>query len=213
MSSIMSKKTRRIIFYIDGFNFYFGLKANSWNSYYWLDYPKFAKNLSRKLENSEVVNTKYFTSRITSPSDKRIRQKDYLEVLEMRGNIDIYYGNYKENKYECTGCHRPNYIHNEKQTDVNIAVQMLVDAYQDHFDIAVLLGGDSDLVPPINAIKSLFPDKQVIACFPPNRFSKEIRAITNGQLHIHEPDLKNSQLPDQVTRGDGFIYKRPTKWK
>ena len=131
--------------------------------YYWLYYPKLARNLTRKIENSELVATKYFTSRITSPEEKRIRQKNYLEVLQLRGNLQFFWGNYKDHQYDCSGCRRPNFIQNEKQTDVNIAVQMMVDAHQNNFDVAVLISGDSDLVPPISVIRQLFPQKQVLA--------------------------------------------------
>ena len=41
-------------------------------------------------------------------------------------------------------------------TDVNIATQMIIDAYQDKYDTAMLISGDSDLVPPIKAINENF---------------------------------------------------------
>ena len=34
-------------------------------------------------------------------------------------------------------------------TDVNIATQMMIDAFQDKYNMAMLISGDSDLVPPI----------------------------------------------------------------
>ncbi len=215
MSTTKLQAKRRVIFYIDGFNCYFGLKDSNWKGYYWLDYPKLTKRLAQKLDNSELIATKYFTSRIKSPEDKRIRQKEYLEVLQMRGNIQTYFGDYKEGQYTCSNpnCARPNFIQNEKQTDVNIAVQMMVDAYEDSFDVAVLISGDSDLVPPIKEIKRLFPNKQIMACFPPKRYSKEIRNVSNGELHIKEADFKNNQLPNEILRGDGYVYKRPDYWK
>jgi uncharacterized LabA/DUF88 family protein len=178
-----------------------------------LDYPKLASNITKKIENSILVETKYFTSKIKSPEPKRIRQNNYIELLEIRKNIKIFYGNYNEVEFKCSGCQRPNFIQNEKQTDVNIAVEMLSDAYQNKFDVAVIMSGDSDLVPPIKAIRRLFPEKHILACFPPKRTSKEIKSVTNGQIHIHESDLKNSQLPNEVVRNDGYKYIRPKNWK
>lgn len=213
MSSITLALKRRVIAYIDGFNFYFGLRANKWKQYYWLDYPLFAKNITRKLSDIEIIQTKLFTARISSPEDKRLRQHSYLEVLAMRGGIDIIFGNYRETSYNCSGCQRPNFLPNEKQTDVNIAVQMMTDAYEDNFDLALLVGGDSDLVPPIKAIKTIFPKKEIVACFPPGRHSKEIRAIVNGQIHFNELDLKHSQLPEVIRRMDGFEYRCPESWR
>ncbi len=208
-----SDAKKRAIVYIDGFNFYFGLRESEWHSYYWLDYPKLAASLVNGLENTELVITKYFTARISAPEDKRIRQNNYLEVLRLRGDIVTRFGNYREASYNCSGCKRPNFIANEKQTDVNIAVEMLIDAYENSFDVAVLVSGDSDLVPPVREIKRLFPYKKVLACFPPLRRSKEIRKVCNGEIIIQEADLKNNQLPEQITRPDGYVYKCPDSWK
>jgi len=47
-------------------------------------------------------------------------------------------------------------VNNEKMTDVNIATNMMIDAYTNAFDIAYVISGDSDLVPPIRAIRAHF---------------------------------------------------------
>jgi uncharacterized LabA/DUF88 family protein len=204
----------RVIVYIDGFNVYFGLKESGWTRYYWLDYPALAERLAHQLreENTQLVGTKYFTSRISSPEAKRKRQTVYLEALESRGNIEIYYGNYRESHYECSGCHRPNYVPNEKQTDVNIATQMLIDGFQNNFDTAILIGGDSDLVPPLDVVRRQL-NKRVVCVFPPRRISKELQKVCNGFLHLGEVDLKHNQLPDQITKADGYVLERPAFWK
>src|ERR1039457_3467198 len=40
-----------------------------------------------------------------------------------------------------------------------------------HFDSAVLISADSDLVPAISAVRRLFPAKRIVVAFPPERFS------------------------------------------
>jgi hypothetical protein len=213
-----SKETsgQRVIVYIDGFNLYFGLRESEWRCYYWLDFPSLAGCIIKGLDHPVLVTTKYFTARISAPESKRLRQSNYIEVLGWRGNIEFYYGNYRDKSFNCSNdkCKRPNFIPNEKQTDVNIAVQLLVDAYEDAFDTAILISGDSDLVPPIREIKRLFPKKKVLACFPPLRRSKELRRMCGGEVIISEADLKNNQLPETFARPtDGYIYVRPDKWK
>lgn len=205
----------RVIVYIDGFNFYFGLRESKWQRYYYLDYPQLSKSLIKGLPGSQLVMTKYFTARISAPEDKRIRQQNYIEVLTLRGQIELLFGNYRDKSFTCSNysCNRPNFIPNEKQTDVNIAVGMMSDAFEDKFDIAILISGDSDLVPPIREIKRLFPKKKVMACFPPLRRSKELRKACSGEVIIKEADLKNNQLPDLFSRpSDGYKYHRPDKW-
>lgn len=180
-----------------------------WRNCYWLDFPKFASVLNSKLTDTELVATKYFTSRVKTPAEKAKRQGDYLDALKVRGNIHIVYGDYKEEQYKCSSCGRPNFIQKEKQTDVGIAVEMLLDAHLKKFDVAILVSGDSDLVPSIKAAKEINPCAQVIACFPPRRHSKEIRQYTNGQIHINEVDLRNCQLPDSIQTPGAYQIKRP----
>ncbi|MGH9629467.1 MAG: NYN domain-containing protein [Bryobacteraceae bacterium] len=43
----------------------------------------------------------------------------------------------------------------EKMTDVNIAVELLQDAFQGAFDTAILISADSDLIAPIAAVRRL----------------------------------------------------------
>jgi uncharacterized LabA/DUF88 family protein len=64
-------------------------------------------------------------------------------------------------------------------TDVNIAFEIMSDAFQDHFDIALLISADSDLSAPVMAIKYLFPEKRVIVAFPPERHSAQFQRIAN----------------------------------
>jgi uncharacterized LabA/DUF88 family protein len=98
-------------------------------------------------------------------------------------------------------------------TDVNIATELLTDAFQDQFDTALLVSADSDLVPPVESIRRLFPAKRVVVAFPPQRSSKDLQKSASAWLLIHETTLKKSQLPDPVILPNGFSLSRPTEWK
>lgn len=202
---------QRVITYIDGYNLYFGLREKGWKQFYWLDLPKLAQNLLRG--DQQVVATKYFTARISGSSGKRKRQTAFIEALEARGNIDILYGQYRSEPRECKKCGNVEYVPNEKMTDVNIAVELLADAFQDKFDTALLISGDSDQTPPIRAIRRLFPEKRIVVCFPPARFSEELKSVANACLHIGHGTLSKSLLPPKVTKSDGFVLECPESWQ
>ena len=56
------EQKQRVIVYIDGFNFYFGLKSNAkWKKYYWLDIVKLFEMFMRP--NQELVAVKYFSAK------------------------------------------------------------------------------------------------------------------------------------------------------
>jgi uncharacterized LabA/DUF88 family protein len=201
---------QRVIVYVDGFNLYFGLKTKKWKSFYWLNIQKLAINLLKS--NQDLISTKYFTSRIALPPDKAKRQGTFIEALETLENFKIYYGNYQSNSKTCRKCGNIESVPNEKMTDVNIAVEILTDAFEDLYDIAILISGDSDLSAPIQKIKKLFPSKKIILAFPPSRFSFSLSQLSNGHFMIGEKTLAKSLFPDEVTKKDGYVLKKPARW-
>lgn len=201
----------RVITYIDGFNLYFGLREKGWKQFYWLDLPLLAQNLLR--EGQQLETTKYFTARISGPHSKQKRQTAFIEALEARGGLSIIYGQYRSEPRECGRCGAVSHHPNEKMTDVNIAVNLLEDAFHDRFDTALLISGDSDQTPPIRAVRRLFPQKRVVVCFPPARFSGELKTAANASFHIGRGTLSKSLLPPQVTKSNGFVLECPEAWQ
>jgi uncharacterized LabA/DUF88 family protein len=202
----------RVAVYIDGFNLYFGIRESGWGRYLWLDLGAFSRALLK--DGQELVAIKYFTARIARPESKRQRQNTYLEAL---GTLDkrlfsIAYGNYQQNQSICQRCGLPSDVPNEKQTDVNIAVAMLTDAYLDKFDVALLVSADSDLCPVIAAIRALKSNKRVIVMFPPGRASKELRGVASACFTIGRAKLGQSQFPNVVRATDGFEHQKPDLW-
>ena len=202
---------QRVIAYIDGFNLYFGLKRKNWRRYYWLNVQNLAANLL--LSDQKLVYTKYFTARISFPPDKLRRQLTFLEALATLIDFNIYYGKYQLNSQECKRCGNIWPVPNEKMTDVNISVELMADAFQDSFDTALLISGDSDLTGPIKKIKELFPNKRIVIAFPPETFSFELSKIANAHFPIGRKKLAESLFSDQIKKKDGFILRRPDRWK
>ena len=99
--------------------------------------------------NQEPKQIKYFTSRVSNNPDKQKRQSTYIDALESV-NVKIIYGNYQDGSEECKRCGHIWRTAKEKMTDVNIATSMIIDAFKDEYDMAMLISGDSDLVPPID---------------------------------------------------------------
>ncbi len=101
----------------------------------------------------------------------------------------------------------------EKMTDVNIATELLTDAFQDRFDVAMLVSGDSDLTAPIRTVRRLFPAKWVVVAFPPARRSVELANAASTSFQIGRAKIAGSQLPEQVVKADGYVLQRPAKWR
>ena len=204
---------QRVFVYIDGFNLYFGLKSKGWKRYYWLNVRRLAENLLKPSQNLAIV--RYFTSRISTDSaspDKDKRQAIYLEALQTLPDFQIHYGHYLPKRRKCATCGATWETHEEKMTDVNIAVQLLGDAQDDRFDTAIIISGDSDLTPPVSDLRRRYPEKNVIVAFPPGRTSKQLRKIATASLQIGRDKFHHSQFPDRVAKADGYVLERPREW-
>lgn len=201
----------RVVAYVDGFNLYFGLKAKGWRKLYWLDVVKLA---AAYLQNGQSLQaTHYFTARIRDNGRNaldRQRQNRYIDALVGRG-ATVHEGHYLEKDRKCFKCGATWKDYEEKMTDVNIATQLLVDGFEDRFDVALLVSGDSDLTTPLKRMRAKFPSKKFIVMFPPARHSKQLQEAAHGYMSVSEARLKASQLPDTVTV-NGFAIVRPTEW-
>jgi uncharacterized LabA/DUF88 family protein len=185
----------RVITYIDGFNLYFGLRENDWRKYLWLDLCKFSQALL--LDSQVLQHTKYFTSRVRGNVGKQQRQSAYLDALTSLRDLTIFWGRYQPDQKQCQKCGHYAYHPQEKKTDVNIATQLLCDAFHEEFDTALIVSGDADLVPPVQAVRALFPKKRVVVAFPPKRYSSDWR----GKLVDTSTSLRRSY--------GSLSYRRP----
>jgi len=204
-----NRKNERVIAYIDGFNLYFGMIEAGYNNCKWMNLSDLINRLLRPNQNLQEI--KYFTSRVGNNPEKQKRQTTYIEALQSVG-IKIYYGHYQRDTLECNRCGNIWPSYNEKMTDVNIATQMLIDAYQNKYDMALLISGDSDLVPPIKALHSNFTNKRVFVVFPPKRHNNSVALVAKGSMVIGRKKLVDSQFHNEVPKADGYVLKKPKNW-
>ena len=211
MSSEPVNRPERVIAYIDGFNLYFGLRSKRWAKYYWLDICALCESLL--IPGQTLAATKYFTSRISGPKDKQARQTKFLDAIQANGTLSVFYGKYQTNEQRCRTCGNVARIPQEKMTDVNIATEMLVDAFSGSMDTALLVSADSDLVGPVRAVRRLFAAKRVVACFPPGRSSKALKQAASAWITIGRDSLSASQMPKTVRLQSGYLIERPDEWE
>lgn len=207
----MEQRKQKVIVYVDGFNFYYGLKSKNWRKYYWLDMVKFAEKLLRS--HQELVEVCYFSAKPTDVQKSK-RQDAFFQANKLNPRFTLYLGKYLTKNITCKYCHRINHSFEEKETDVRIATTILADVYQKKCDITFLVSADSDLVPPIERIKEIAPAHKIIVCFPPNRHSYHLQKWNNGVRMLTDVKFyEASLLPETIALPDGFVLRRPDKWK
>lgn len=160
----------RTVFLVDGFNLYHSLIDAQRDSG-----GKSAKRLNVKqlcssyLHNAaqvggsraEIENIYYFSASPTHrDQDKIDRHSLYMRCLRASG-INVQLGRFKRKIAYCNRCNRDFMAHEEKETDVAIAIKLFEVCYLDLCDTAILMTGDTDLSPAVVTCKRLFPSKPI----------------------------------------------------
>jgi hypothetical protein len=151
--------------------------------------------------------------RVRKDPDGGRRQSDYLNAFACHSPlVTVVDGRFQEKHRWCRQCGSAWTVHEEKETDVNIAVALVEDAVLDRYDTALLISADSDLRPAIGAIRRLRPEKRIVVAFPPKRDSGDLRRAVDGYLVIGDDKIRRSQLPPLVVTRAGISLHRPKHW-
>lgn len=140
-------ETKRIAIYIDGGNLYHKLKGLEINNTTEFDYSGLCDLLSRK---RNIISKRYYVGVVRAKNDNQKGQK-------MRAAQQKLFNLLKNNNF----CIKQGYLmqnngkYHEKGVDVQIATDMLIGAYEDLYDVAILVSSDTDLIPAIKKIKHL----------------------------------------------------------
>lgn len=211
---------KRVVFYVDGFNFYYGLKEMTkhkpdWRKFYWLDFVAFFSQFLK--DDEELVTINYFTSRPKNKG-KTARQNILMSCNKaINGDkLKLHYGKYQDKTMTCRaedGCKKTFMHWEEKQTDVNLAIKIIEDCHTNICDKIVLVSADSDFLPPLKLVKNIYKDKQIMVMFPPCKFTSSIYdlGVTTLSLHSYKAKWNKAIIEDIITIGDK-TFRKPTEW-
>ncbi len=202
--------------YVDGFNVYYGCLRGT--PYRWLDLDALARRL---FPNDAIHRIRYFTARVnprvTTPQSPQ-RQQAYLRALNTIPHLTIHLGHFLSHPARMPLARPrpggPTTVEvmktEEKGSDVNLATYLLLDAFRQDFETAVVISNDSDLKEPIDvAQRELGLAVGVVNPHPPNRRSRSFQPAFFKQ--IREKDLRACQLPPVLRDSRGTIH-RPAGW-
>lgn len=198
----------RYCFYIDGFNVYYSLNTRRFRKYKWLDYRKVAEGIAGT--GDSISGVFYFTTFVEWKPASVARHKQYIKALRSVG-VDTVLGRFMQKKVKCHICGRRYTTREEKQTDVNIALHLVCDGVNDLYDRAVIVSGDTDLVPAIEAVHKILPDKEIGVMFPLRRYNNSLEKAADFAITMREKMLSRCQFPDMIRIGSTTI-ERPDSW-
>ena len=205
----------RTIVYIDGFNFYYG--AVKGTSFKWLDLQALCRALLAP--HHQLVGIKYFTAKVSGRGDPQRPQRQETYLRAIRAHIpllSVHHGHFLTHAVSMPLAQPLNgrrtatvYKTEEKESDVNLAVHMVNDAWADACDCTVLLSNDSDLAEALRVCKER---GKMIGLLCPTRAahpSAELMKHADFVKRIRARVIENSQLPNPIP---GTSIHKPIAW-
>ncbi len=145
-----------------------------------IDIEKFCQKLA---ENNQLVSINYYISPVGANDQKRyIEQQKFLEKLKKISKLKIVFGRLEKRKREG----KTYFV--EKATDVNLALNLVLDAQANLYDWAFLISNDGDFSGAVKAVIE--------------RFGKVVTYVAIGNSRMISYHLKN------VSSGTKTITKK-----
>lgn len=196
--------------YIDGFNLYHSIDELRPKKPHlkWVNLWGLSNSLLRAEE--RLVGVEYFSAFKKTNIDRLKRHEQYVEALKYH-NVSTHMGKFKKKKHRCRNCNQSYIGWEEKETDVHIAVKIVEDAFTNQFDKAIIITADTDLMPPIESVRSFFPEKDAVVIAPPKRMG-HCRSM-NPIYEIPVSKLNQNLLPETAfDQNNKPAFKRPIEY-
>lgn len=176
-----------------------------------VDYRILGKNINELIQlDSEVIKTYVFAYKPCDDLMKldsykkyydwlgRLKKAKYLEVIEGRQEIRTI-------KNTVFDLNNPDtYTTTEKETDINLATHMVAKGFQNAYDIAILVSGDTDYTSVIQTLHNL-GKIIVIAHFKHQNISK-YDGIYDAEVILYD-DILSKSINDKKHDDDQDIIK------
>lgn len=205
--------------YIDGFNLYYGSVKNT--PYKWLDLSALFSRILKPY--NQILAIKYYTAKISArpgDPDASTRQTIYLNALKAHTpQIQITLGHFLQSNVRMPLANPKPWAKTvevikteEKGSDVNLALHLLNDAWQDRYDCAVVCSNDSDLSEALRLVKKQHR-KRIVLVVPGDPVLRpptiQLKRFAHAVIRITEADLAACQLPTPIP---GTKIHKPDTW-
>ena len=174
--------------FVDGPNFH--LAQQQEGIHVRVDLNLLARRLSKGFR---LVKLNYYTSPLPNAGTSSYRaQQRFFAQIARSARIELVLGRNEPRIDRLSGRR----YHVEKETDVNLAVDMVVGAYRDRYDVAMLVAGDTDYVRAVQALQER--GKKLIWCpLPAQRRIDQLAKLADGTMELDGKFLRTCALPER----------------
>ncbi len=156
-----------------------------------IDYKSFVDAVKMELSLPyflfDIVRVYYYDATLAVPDKKEKMQDIHIQRIRNLPGFEDRIGNLKFTKkrgYE------------QKRVDTLIAVDMLSKAYENHYDIAILLSGDEDHMPVVDAVKNT--GKRVFGIFFESGISPMLKEYFDAYFVLNEKWFMDRAIKGKV---------------
>lgn len=173
----------RVALYLDGKNHMRDLRHAAPDR--WIDHGALARWVVAAVGGTDLAAAHYYTG-VPNPADDpqpRSVLQDLLDELERLPGFFTHRYMRHHAKHTCTACGVTETYTREKLVDTSLVSDVVLHAAQDRYDIAVILSGDLDLMPAIEAAHAL-GKRAWLATFGSGHVHRKLRDAAWGQLDL-----------------------------
>lgn len=180
----MVSKDKKVAIYIDGSNFYFSIKKAFKCK---VDIEKFCENL---VGDNDLVKINYYISPVgDSNPEMYAEQQRFFEKLRKIKKLKIIFGRLEKRKRD----EEVYYV--EKATDVNLTLDLVLDAQAGIYDEAYLISNDGDFSGAVKATIERFKKKiTYVAIGNRKSISHHLKKVASKTLEIDKEFIADMKI-------------------
>jgi NYN domain len=189
--------------YVDGFNLYHPLHEMNEPFLKWCDVWALSEAMVRP-HDLKLVKVTFCTAVPDHLPASRDRHNTYNNALAAKG-VTVVKGHHvydqSAGKYS------------EKQSDINVALSLMLDGIDDVYDWAFLVSADSDQAATAKCFSERLPGKKLVSVAPPNR-SVPSKCIPFSHKHfsISKHMVEAAVMEGFVQTPRNTLIRRPTEY-
>lgn len=215
-------------FYVDGFNFYYGVfrrkQPTAAPADKWLDWRSLATALMP--DDTVVHKIHYFTAaieRMSHDPEQGLRQETYFRALRRIPGVHLHFGQFRRRAvWGELAFPKPSSVglpagtvgkverYEEKGSDVNLATQMVEDSFEGAIEHAVVVSNDTDLIAPVRSARKRI---RVSIISPQQRLAPELREAADAGWILDPHLLRSCRLPIPARDDRGNWIYPPESWR
>lgn len=223
---------KKVSVFVDGYNLYHAIDNIQKPHLKWINLVGLAQEFAKPINGFEIIRVKFFTAPpIHKSAEVQKTYSDYIKALSHYG-VEIIEGKFKRKLVtykDEKGKSFTRTTHEEKESDVNIALAILEDSFEKISDKLLVITNDSDISPAISLALTKNDQLRINVITPPLTKTKranydllnacgDVNKNKKGQIYfktrmILEEHLAKNLLPDEIVIDERTKVLIPDKYR